>query len=69
MRNPFITILLYVLSVAVLTVIVFGLGFLALPSVTGQTFAIDDVEGWLYSLFTAGVIVTSSAFALNVGAR
>lgn len=69
MRNPFITILLYVLSVAVLTVIVFGLWFLALPSVTGEAFAIDDVEGWMYSLFTAGVIVTCSAAVLKLGAR
>ncbi len=69
MRNPIATILLCLLSVAVLTAVVFAIGMLVLPSVTGQPIAIDDVEGWLYSLFTAGVIVTSSALAMNVGAR
>lgn len=69
MRNPVVTILLCLLSVAVLTVVVFAIGMLALPFVTGQPIAIDDVECWLYSLFTAGVIVTASAAAMNVGAR
>ncbi|MCU1136748.1 MULTISPECIES: hypothetical protein [Stenotrophomonas] len=69
MRNPVVSILLCLLSVAILTVVVFAIGMLALPSVTGQPIAFDDVEGWLYSLFTAGVIVAASAAVLNVGAR